>query len=236
MLLNVDKSPGLSAASIAIRLQGWWRVLLIVFYQLLVPMMILWYIVNKSQNRRGSVVFAYIAELAAGPIMYTILPACGPIYAFGAQWLDPPPVQAHVIRLSGMPNAFPSLHIGTALVLVLFAQGKLWRIVSLVFLAGTAMATIATGEHYVIDLVPGLIFGCFAAYAGHLRFRSAVLYLGVVVSWSVAVRFDYVILIVHPFLLRSFAAITVAIAILAVFKEGGIPALRETRSAIAPLY
>jgi hypothetical protein len=140
VLVNMDGALGLSAASIATTLQGMWQVPLFVAYQLMVPMMILWYIATRYQHLRGSVLLAYIAELGAGPVMYAILPACGPIYAFGAQWLHPPAVQANAIRLSGMPNAFPSLHIGTALVLVLFSQGRLWRGLSLVFLVLTGMA------------------------------------------------------------------------------------------------
>jgi hypothetical protein len=213
-LLNLDASLGVSAASIALPLQGIWRIPLDVVYQLMVPMMICWFLVTRYRNRRGSVVLAYVAELIAGAPMYAILPACGPIYA-----LNPPMGPAHAIRFSGMPNAFPSLHLGTALVFVLLAQGRLWRGISLVFFAATALATIATGEHFVIDLIGGLAFGCFAASAGYRRTWSALFYLGLVLFWSFAIRFEYAFLIVHPVMLRSCAALTVALAILAVFYE-----------------
>ena len=128
-----------------------------------------------------------------------------------------------MIRLNAMPNAFPSLHVATAFVLVLFAPGKTWRAVSLVFLAGTVLATLSTGEHYAIDLVPGLAFGCFAANVGYRRVRRALLYLGVVLFSSLAVRFEYSLLIAHPVLTRFIAAATVALALLAVFKEWSVP-------------
>ncbi len=226
ILLQLDRALGVSAASIALPLQGAWLIPLYVLYQSMVPMMICWFLVTRDRNRRGSVVLAYIAELVAGPILYGILPACGPIYAFGASWLHPPMAQAHVIRFSGMPNAFPSLHVGTAFVFVLFARGKLWRGISLAFLAGTVLATLATGEHYIIDLIPGLAFGCFAGSIGYRRSRSALLYLGVVLSWSLAIRFEYAFLIAHSFLVKTFAVLTVALAIQAVFKEWGEAPMR----------
>jgi len=226
VLLQMDESLGLPAAWIARPLQGSWRAPLAVIYQSLVPMMICWFLVNRRRNPRGSIVMAYVAELAAGPLLYAVLPACGPAYAFGGQWLHPPAVQANAIRLSAMPNAFPSLHIATAFVFVLFAPGKLWRVIALAFLAGTGLATLSTGEHYVIDLVAGLAFGCFAASVGYGRVRSALLYLGIAVFWSLAVRFGYTFLIAHPAVTRTFAALTAAVAILAVVKEWCLPAMQ----------
>ena len=90
----------------------------------MVPMMICWFLVTRRRKMRGSVVMAYVGELVAGPLLYAVLPACGPAYAFGAQWLHPQQVQAGIVRLASMPNAFPSLHIATAFVFVLFAPGK----------------------------------------------------------------------------------------------------------------
>jgi hypothetical protein len=228
VLFRMDESLGLSTASVARLLQGFCRFPLVIVYQLMIPMMICWFLVTRYRNSRGSVVLAYVAELVAGPIMYAILPVCGPVYAFGAQWLHPPTVQANASRLIGMPNGFPSLHVGTAFVLVLFAPGKVWRGVSLAFLAGTGLATLSTGEHYVIDLVSGLAFGCFAASVGYRRIRSSLLYLAVVLSWSLAVRFEYPFLLARPGLLRCFAALTVVLAMLAVVREWCVPATCAT--------
>jgi len=219
VLFNIDKALGIPAASIAGLLQGIWRVPLFIIYELMVPMMIFWFLITKDPARRQKVVLAYVVELVAGPIMYALLPACGPVYAFGAKWLHPTPVEAHVIRFSGMPNAFPSLHIGTALVFVLFAREKLWRGISLAFLFATALATIATGEHYVIDLVPGLAFGCFAMTLGSFRVRRALIYLGVVLTWSLSVRFGYKVLLANPWLVATMASLTVALATWTIFQE-----------------
>jgi hypothetical protein len=150
-----------------------------------------------------------------GPLMYAILPGCGPIYAFGKQWLHPPDVPAETIKLAGLPNAFPSLHVGTAFVLVLLAPGRFWKAIALLFLAGTCMATLATGEHFVIDLIPGLAFGAFAASIGLQNYRRAAAYLSLTLAWSLSVRFGYSLLIGHPLVTRIFAVATVALAFLA---------------------
>jgi hypothetical protein len=232
VLAAMDDSLGIRAASIARPLEGFWRTPLVVVYQFMVPMMICWFLVTRARNPRGSVVLAYVGEMIAGPILYAILPACGPIYAFGARWLYPPQVQAGAIKLAGMPNAFPSLHIGTALVFVFLAPGKLWRAVSLAFLAGTTLATLVTGEHYVIDLVAGVAFGCFAASVGYRKYHRALIYLGIVLGWSLAVRFGYAFLIAHPALLRLLAVLTVALAGWEVMKEWRVPEMRAVEPAI----
>jgi hypothetical protein len=215
VLACLDGTFGISAASIARPLEGFWRVPLMVVYQLMVPMMICWFFVTRTANPAASAVMAYVGELVAAPILYAIFPACGPIYAFGARWLDPPQVQATAERIVGMPNAFPSLHLGTAFVFVLLARGRLWRALALAFLSATALATHSTGEHYVIDLVAGLVFGCFAANVGYGRYRRAAIYLGVALGWSLVVRFGYATLIAHPALPRIMAVLTIALAVLA---------------------
>jgi hypothetical protein len=222
-LLRIDQSLGVSAASIALPFQGVWRIPLIRVYQLMPPLMIFWYLLSRKWNSHTSVAMAYVAEMVVGPIMYAILPACGPAYALGATWLHHPLPSAQTVRFSGMPNAFPSLHIATALVFVLLARGRLWRALSVAFLAGTALATLTTGEHYAIDLIPGLAFGCFAASFGRRRMRMAALCLGMVLLWSLAIRFESALLIASPGLVRSFAAITVALAIQAVWREWRVP-------------
>jgi hypothetical protein len=219
ILYHLDQSLGIHAAAIARPLQGFWRVPLLVAYQLIVPMMIFWFFVASRYGKRGSVIPAYAAELGVGPLLYAVAPGCGPLYAFGAQWLHPPAVPADTIRLSGMPNAFPSLHVATALIFVFFAPTRLARAFSLVFLAATCMATLSTGEHYVIDLVPGFAFGAFAASLGLVRIRQAVGFLIVAFSWSVAVRIGSAFLIAHPLLVQSGVVFTLMLVVIAIWRE-----------------
>jgi hypothetical protein len=219
ILYHLDQSLGIHAAPIAAPLQGSWRVPLLWAYQAMVPMMIFWFLLVNRYGKRGSMIPSYAAELAVGPLLYAVVPGCGPLYAFGAQWLHPPAVHADLIRLSGMPNAFPSLHVATALNFVMFAPSRLARAFSLLFLAATCMATLSTGEHYVIDLIPGFAFGAFAASVGLNRIRQAMGFLAVACSWCLAARFAYAPLIAHPLLVRLGASLTVALVAIAVWKE-----------------
>jgi hypothetical protein len=217
VLARLDEALGITAAPIAARLQGWARIPLMVVYQLMVPMMVAWFLVVRRYRKAGPLVLTYVVEMMVGPALYALVPGCGPIYAFRAAWLATPAVRPEVIRLSGMPNAFPSLHLGTALVFVLFARGWIWRVVALAFLAGTALATLSTGEHYVIDLVAGAAFGCFAAAAGQRRWASSLLFGAITVAWSILVRAGHLWLIGHPEVVRVCAAGTVMAAVAGVW-------------------
>lgn len=228
VLFCLDASLGLHAAAVARATQGAWRLPLLAVYQAMEPMMIAWFLVARYFGWRGSLVLAYVAELIFGPLFYTVVPACGPIYAFGKQWLHPPAVTAGVIRLAGMPNAFPSLHMATALVFVFFAPGRIWRAIALVFLAGTVLATLSTGEHYAIDLVPGLAFGCFAASVGLRRIGWALGFMGVALGWSLSVRFAYPFLIAHPAVLMVALALTLTAVAGALLEEWRATARQRT--------
>ena len=226
VLFLMDASLGIQAASIARPLQGFLHIPLWIVYQSMVPMMIAWFLLTRNRRSPGSIILAYVAELVSGPLLYTIVPACGPIYAFGKQWLHPPAVAPEAVRLAGMPNAFPSLHIGTALVFLMFAPGRIWKAVALLFLAATCLATLSTGEHYVIDLISGLAFGVFVSAIGMRNFRRAGCFLALTLSWSLGVRFGSMILLAHPMLTRSLAGLTVVSAALALRKQwSAAPAL-----------
>lgn len=239
VLATIDATLGIDTPTIASSLQGGYRLVLGLVYDLMIPMMILWYIVGRYQNRYqrrpGSVVQCYIAEMLVGPLLYALVPACGPLYVFGLNFVHPGAVHAELIRMSGMPNAFPSLHVATAMVFVFFSRGFLWRLASLAMLAGTAMATISTGEHYFIDLVAGAAFGCFAANVGHKRWFAALFNLAITTGWSAAVHYQFQYLIDRPVVLRLSAALTVVIAVASVAKEWMNPSVRTAPDQLEDL-
>jgi hypothetical protein len=219
VLARLDGALGVDGTGIA---QGLARIphnSLWIVYDAMVPMMIVWYLVTRYWHSQGSIIMAYVAELVAGPLFYAIVPACGPVYAFGKQWLNPPYVAPVAVRLTGMPNAFPSLHFATAFVFVMLAPGKIWKALALLFLVGTGLATLSTGEHYVIDLIPGLAFGMFASSVGFRNYRRAVYFLALSLAWSLVVRFAYTMLLAHPALLRSFAVVTLASVVIALARQ-----------------
>ncbi len=233
VLARLDVALGVEATVIAQALARIPHNSLWIVYDAMVPMMIVWYLVARYRRFPGSIILAYVAELVAGPLLYAIVPACGPVYAFGKQWLHPPLFAPVAVRLTGMPNAFPSLHFGTAFLFVMFAPGKIWKAVALLFFAATGLATLSTGEHYVIDLIPGLAFGMFASAVGMRNYRRAACFFALSLAWSLVVRFGYTMLLAHPILLRSFAIVTlVAVAVALVRQWTAEPALATTPETV----
>ena len=101
-----------------------------------------------------SLVKLLILNAAIGFSLYFLFPAMGPRYAFQAFPKLPGAVTIAPAFLSGVPNAMPSLHFATALLMYWMAGPWKWlsRITGL-FLVLTALATLGLGEHYLIDLV-----------------------------------------------------------------------------------
>jgi hypothetical protein len=105
----------------------------------------------------------YLAMGILGLLLYFVVPACGPIYAFGNLFpFALPRVRAAVLAssiFSNAPNAMPSLHFANAL--MLYWNSKPWRglrIFTLIFAILTGVATLGSREHYVTDLVVAVPF------------------------------------------------------------------------------
>jgi len=140
-----------------------------------------------------------------GFIAYQFYPASGPAYAFGNAFPNALPAPAQVLGEAGLVtpaprNAMPSMH--TAWVMVLWAYSRLLGVKwvergCVAVLALTLAATLAKGEHYLIDLVVALPFAA-ALLAASLRAvpwhdsskrRIVFTGLGLWLAWIVALRF-----------------------------------------------
>src|SRR5579864_7614747 len=84
VLAGMDAALGIDTSGIASSLQGGWRLILGTVYDLIVPIMIVWYMWGRHKSGPGSVVHAYIAAMLTAPLLFAIAPACGPLYAFGS--------------------------------------------------------------------------------------------------------------------------------------------------------
>ena len=89
-----------------------------------------------------------LAALLAVPC-YFLFPAVGP---------------AHVVQPGAARNCMPSLHFTWAALLWVNTRPKRLRGLFLVFVGITAFTTLATGEHYVLDLVAALPFTCLVQW------------------------------------------------------------------------
>ena len=229
-LYRIDQGLGLSAFAVAgAASTEWQQTLLLGVYSSLVLMMIAWYAVNlqSRDGRPGKLLIAYLIMLFSGPLLYTIVPGRGPRHAFAAAFpAGNPEVPLTLVKLDGWPNAMPSLHVATALLLVLFAgQNKILRALAWAYLALTVAATLAF-EHYVIDLIVAVPFACFIAAAAERRVRQACYLLMTVLGWLIAIRFTTPALIANPYLLRILAAATLVLSFAGTtrIRKAGFPA------------
>lgn len=216
VLQALDQALGLTAFQVARLFTEWDRRALLAIYELLTGAMIAWYgihlVIRGGEPRK--LFYSYLIAFVVGGFLYGIVPAMGPRYAFGAAFpMGHPAVAPVLARLDGYPNAMPSLHVATAVLLVRFNGRKRWLLsIGLLFLAGTVAATLAF-EHYVIDLVVAVPFACFAAEMGYGRVIRAMKYLGLVLAWLGLIRFASPELLHHPWALRFLAVFSVLLGV-----------------------
>jgi hypothetical protein len=92
--------------------------------------------------------------------------------------------------LQGTPglNAMPSGHFAWALLIFWFARrycGRAVRVAALVFMVLTCLATLGTGEHYIIDLVVSVPFAAGIWALVHWQWRFAGISMTVVSAWVI---------------------------------------------------
>jgi hypothetical protein len=100
------------------------------------------------------VVFAFVLNVLFAPLFYLAFPVCGPQFAFPHFPSAAGFVVAHAIPLVAAPNGVPSIHFSTAILIWWFCRRWRWAsVLSFCFLVGTLLATLASGQHYLLDLV-----------------------------------------------------------------------------------
>jgi len=216
VLQSLDQTLGLTAFQVAQRFTDLELRTLVVIYELLSAAMIAWYgihlVIRGGEPRK--LLYSYLITFTVGGFLYGLVPAMGPRYAFGAAFpMGHPNVAPVLARLDGYPNAMPSLHVATALLLVLFSGRKRWLLsIAVLFLAGTVAATLAL-EHYVVDLVVSVPFACFAVEMAYGRVIGATKYMGLVFLWLGLIRYASPELLHHPWGLRFLAVFSVALGV-----------------------
>jgi hypothetical protein len=138
----------------------------------------------------GHVLAAFALNFGAGFCLYLLLPACGPIYAFPSfPWVLPPFPELQSLSISSVPNCMPSIHASTALLALAFCWR--WpgvRAAALLNVALTLLGTLASGEHYLIDLVVAVPYAAFVYAAVNRHIRSAAAWLALVLVWIAGLR------------------------------------------------
>jgi len=119
----------------------------------------------RSHRRTGAALLGFVAIGLAGYLIYFLYPAAGPVYllgpAFPVALPDPAMLAPDMVPAVPAPrNAMPSLHMAWAVAMCLSVadRGPRWRLAFAAFAVLTAYATLALGEHYLVDLVIAVPF------------------------------------------------------------------------------
>ena len=211
----------------------WVRFVSLVIYIALPLPLALVYAAQLRRKRENAlaVMLAFLVTGPVGVLFYNMLPACGPVHAFGAAFPFHPPSIADVmhmkvvpILLKGARNAIPSLHMAWVLLVWWNSRGlALWvRAIAFLFVVLTTMATLGTGEHYFIDLVVAFPFSLMvqALCSYSLPFRSGArktaFLFGTFVTliWLALLSFSVSIFWISPVLPWAMVVATVAPSIL----------------------
>lgn len=154
----------------------------------------------------------------AGSVLYNVLPGTGPVYAFHGffPWQSLPYESLQRLRLERISvpldvprNAIPSLHIAWAILLWWNSRrlSLAMRVFTGAYFVLTIISTLATGEHYLVDVIAGIPFAlCVQAIVSPEnralkwapRARISLLGLGLTLIWMLLIRFETRWLFISP--------------------------------------
>jgi hypothetical protein len=155
------------------------------------------------------------ASAMVGYAFFSIFPVCGPRYAFGRDFPDlvVPYAAFHQLSLSKVPvswlfprNGVPSLHLTWALLIWLNTRSlPRWaRTAALALVLATVFDTLASGEHYLFDLVVALPFTLWMqAWMAHTvsirdrrRWLPALCGFALFLAWLAVGRFGFPLMMI----------------------------------------
>lgn len=195
---------------------------------------------------------AMLALLITGPLgvlFYNLFPACGPRSLFGAGFpLHPFPISdlprlvLQPVAIQGARNAIPSLHLAWTLLAWWYSRGlcRIERLTAFAFLVLTAFATLATGEHWFVDLVVAFPFALLiyalcsyqVSWKDSRRFAGILIGLGVTLAWLAALRYGTKIFWTSPIVPWSLSAATIAFVWIHQAKLHNAAAAREIATLV----
>lgn len=189
------------------------------------------YNIERQRNRGVGVnlLLAYAISGTIASLLYVLCPATGPSHvfrdAFPRLLPDPSTVSWGLSSFAPLSprNAMPSLHFAWAVILWRSVKGaRAWIRVSVgAFAFLTALATVGSGEHYVVDLIAAVPFLVALEAATAHRFVSSARRMAPLVTgmlfyalWIVIARNGTAFipsLLENPVLMRILAVATVVI-------------------------
>lgn len=151
-LLHIGEPGGALGALLLPHVWGLWVINLT--YGFITGAVLLLLMAYDSKPEFREVVYAILVNLALAPLLYAACPVSGPQFAFSGFPNLPAFIAPHVIQLDAAPNGVPSVHFSVALVVWWYARRwRLGLVLATVYVFFTAIATLASGQHYVFDLL-----------------------------------------------------------------------------------
>jgi hypothetical protein len=143
----------------------------------------------SGSARSARFVVAVLMAFGGGCLLYLLVPACGPAYAFPGFPVVAAAGKRSLMRFDGNPNCVPSLHLAAAMLIFRFRGGG-WisRAWPWLFLPLTALATLSTGEHYAVDLLLAVPFALACEMAAERRWRPALVAAAATLAPMLAIR------------------------------------------------
>jgi hypothetical protein len=157
---------------------------------------------NSVEIRRKYCVASGLGALVLA--FYRICPAAGPLYLFPAQFPYGMPLLTapHPRVIPGVSlNCVPSGHVSWALICFWFGRRHCRHRVQagiFLFLLITCAATLALGEHYVIDLVLAVPFAAGVWAFTYRRWRAAAIDWIVLMIWLILLREGWALELARP--------------------------------------
>jgi PAP2 superfamily len=163
------------------------------------PLNVLLYLAERRKRAPRDLITTLLIAGIAGYAFYPFFPVIGPGYIFpgfpsGAG--DIAFARAAVVAFpTNVPrNCMPSLHLAEALIVAVHAwrlgEGR-WRVVGVVDVALTVLATLGFGKHYVADLLAALPFTYGVLGAARRDARAAAVGAGVTILFLLVLRFGF---------------------------------------------
>jgi hypothetical protein len=166
----------------------------------------------------------------AGGALYNVIPVTGPLYAFSRDfpWHTVPYHDLRIFALQkmaipvGIPrNGMPSLHVAWVILLCWNSRGlpRWLRSAMLAFALLTIIATLGSGQHYLMDLVVSVPFALAVQAAlgwksVKMRQRVGAITAGIALTaaWLMLIRLSLAWVLVSPVIPWSLVAMSLVIS------------------------
>jgi len=147
---------------------------------------------HKVRTEKYNLMHVFVIAGICGFVFYQICPAMGPLYLFESKFPDhlPALVPLQAFSSTGVNNAMPSMHMTWAL-LVWWSAWELGPValgIASAVVGFTGLATLGSGEHYLIDLIVAVPLAMAVNGIYRRSWSRAIAGVAMVVGWTVYLR------------------------------------------------